>query len=91
MSATHTYAILHVSPATYKEIRTLLAAAQYQDQFHQDDRGELIDLHGLAIREEPNATIRKACLNSIDPRCDDCGGPMIHTRLHGYQCAGSCG
>ena len=46
---THTYAILTVSPAAYQEIRSALEEAGYADQFKQTRRGEVIDLHGLAL------------------------------------------
>lgn len=50
MRSTYTYALLEVSPAAYDEIKRLLEAAGYQDQFHED-RGEVvIDMHGLALQ-----------------------------------------
>lgn len=48
---THTYAILDVSPAVYAEIREKLRAAGYQHAFHHDREGEVIDMHGIALRE----------------------------------------
>jgi hypothetical protein len=54
--STHTYAILLVSSQTYREIREKLDNAGYGDQFHHRDSvspyGEVIDMHGLAIKEE---------------------------------------
>ena len=50
---THTYAILKISPAAYQEIRSKLEAAGYSDQFHGEDNGERIDMHGIAIQAEP--------------------------------------
>ncbi len=47
---TYTYAICQVKPTTFAEIRDKLAAAGYQDQFHED--GTVIDMHGLAIEAE---------------------------------------
>lgn len=50
MSHTHTYAILKVSPESYAEIRRLLEAAGYSDQFMQEGANyEAIDMHGIAI------------------------------------------
>ena len=45
----HTYAILGVSPATYREIRTKIEDADYHHAFH----GDVIDMHGIALSEEP--------------------------------------
>ncbi len=49
---THTYAILDVPPAVYAAVRALLGAAGYQHAFHddRDGQGEVIDMHGLALR-----------------------------------------
>ena len=44
--ATHTYAILEVSPETYEEIKKKLEAASYQHAFH----GDVIDMHGIALQ-----------------------------------------
>ena len=46
--ATHTYAVLDVSEATYREVREKLGAAGYEHAF---DRG-IIDMHGIALRAE---------------------------------------
>ena len=49
---TYTYAILSVSPATYREIAGKLKDAGYEDQFHNDrDGGTVIDMHGIALAE----------------------------------------
>ena len=50
---THTYAVLEVSRAAYAEIKAKLEGAGYQDQFHNDrEDGVLIDMHGIALKEE---------------------------------------
>ena len=51
---THTYAILEVSHAAYSEIKALLEAAGYQDQIHdnRDGDGVVIDMHGIALKDE---------------------------------------
>ena len=46
---THTYAILNVSAAVYDEIKKLLTAAGYEDQFHKDNGRAVIDMHGIAL------------------------------------------
>jgi len=46
---THTYAVLEVSPAAYREIRALLKAAGYEHAFHLEREGEVIDMHGIAL------------------------------------------
>lgn len=51
---THTYAILEVSSAVYKEIKDKLEAAGYQHAFHDDRDGDgtVIDMHGIALKDE---------------------------------------
>lgn len=51
---TYTYAILKVSPATYKEIKDKLENSGYQHAFHddRDEDGVVIDMHGIALSEE---------------------------------------
>jgi hypothetical protein len=49
----HTYAILDVSAETFREIQLKLEAAGYQHAFTEDLDGQLvIDLHGVALRDE---------------------------------------
>jgi hypothetical protein len=55
MRVTHTYAILEVSPTTYAEIRAKLLTAGYEHAFHCDDKGDAIDMHGIAIAEAKEA------------------------------------
>lgn len=53
LTHTHTYSILELSPAAYQEIRSKLEAAGYTDVFHRDDdHGETIDMHGIAVAQE---------------------------------------
>jgi len=60
--STHTYAVLEVSPAAYREIRALLEAAGYEHAFHRtahevfregkregEIEVEVIDMHGIAL------------------------------------------
>lgn len=48
---THTYAVLEISPEAYGEIRGKLSEAGYDHAF-DDTRldGELIDMHGIALK-----------------------------------------
>ena len=48
----YTYAILDLTPETYRELREKLEAAGYTHAFHEHDGREVIDLHGIAAREE---------------------------------------
>jgi len=58
MRATHTFAILEVSPAVYEEIREKLKAAGYQHAFMADGS---IDMYGIAINTaDQNEPIRFA-------------------------------
>lgn len=48
--ATHTYALLEVSPAVYEEISAKLRAAGYDHAFHDDEEhGAVVDMHGIAL------------------------------------------
>jgi hypothetical protein len=47
---THTYAILDVPRAVYAAVRALLDAASYAHAFHAEADGEVIDMHGIALR-----------------------------------------
>lgn len=49
---THTYAILKISQAAFDEIKAKLEAAGYTDQFHEDEKRLVIDMHGLAVTAE---------------------------------------
>lgn len=51
----YTYAILDLSPAAYQEIAGKLRAAGYDHAFHQDGGRTVIDMHGIAVAEPPNA------------------------------------
>ena len=53
---THTYAILDVPRAVYAAVRALLDAASYAHTFHADTDGEVIDMHGIALRSKAGPT-----------------------------------
>lgn len=60
MKATHTYAVLDVPRAVYAAVRALLDRADYGHAFHGDADGEVIDMHGLALRSKagtPNTDV----------------------------------
>ena len=48
----YTYAVLDVPPEVYQAVRAKLADASYQHAFHVDREGEVIDMHGIALRAE---------------------------------------
>jgi hypothetical protein len=49
---THTYSILHVSPAVFDAIKAKLEAAGYQSQFIEEDgKVVVIDMHGIALQK----------------------------------------
>lgn len=53
--STHTYAILDVSPAAYREIEGKLRDAGYEHLLNDDGEGHtVIDMHGLALRVDPD-------------------------------------
>lgn len=49
---THTFAVLELSAAAFKEIRDKLEAAGYQHAFIKEDEELTIDMHGIGIKEE---------------------------------------
>lgn len=53
---THTYSILEVSAAAYAEIRAKLEEAGYAHAFHDERDGEVVDMHGIALCEQVNAS-----------------------------------
>ena len=55
---THTYAVLEVPRSVYAAVRALLAQADYGHTFHNEKDGEVIDMHGIALksREGPPGT-----------------------------------
>lgn len=53
---THTYAILDVSKECYAEVRRLLEAAGYEHAFQERPDGEVIDMHGIALRAKVSDT-----------------------------------
>lgn len=50
---TYTYAILEVSTAAFEEIAGKLRAAGYDQAFHDEDDGVVIDMHGIALIAVP--------------------------------------
>jgi len=79
MSGTRTYAILKVSPETYREIRERLRMARYEHAFIErpgPHAGEVIDMNGIAIQEEAdwekrsrNTPWHAGCRTKCDPDC----------------------
>lgn len=53
---TYTYAILDVPRTVYAAVRALLDAASYSHAFHADTDGEVIDMHGIALRAKSGPT-----------------------------------
>jgi hypothetical protein len=49
---THTFAKLEISQVAFDEIRLKLLRAGYEEQCHNEDGEELIDMHGIAIVPE---------------------------------------
>lgn len=47
---THTYAVLEVPRAVYAAVRAILDRAEYSHAFHESQDGEVIDMHGIALR-----------------------------------------
>ena len=49
----YSYALLDVTPATFAELEEKLTAAGYGHAIHERDGRMVIDLSGIAVREEP--------------------------------------
>ena len=62
---THTYAILHVSPGAYAEIRAKFKAAQYDQAFGENEGREVIVMQGIALCA---ATVDTAPFIQLTPR-----------------------
>lgn len=49
---THTFAVLELSEAAFKEIHAKLREAGYDHAFIQEDERLVIDMHGIAVAQE---------------------------------------
>lgn len=61
MRTTHTYAILQVDNAAYRDIRARLVDVGHEDAIHTDDDNEVINMHGIALQ----ATYNKVASHSV--------------------------
>ena len=52
MRVTHSYAILKVSLAAFDEIKRKLEVVGYEEAFHEQEDGLVIDMHGIALQAE---------------------------------------
>jgi hypothetical protein len=50
--ATYTFTILDVSKETFEEISKKLFDANYLHSFHEVNNQQIVDMHGIAIRQE---------------------------------------
>lgn len=50
-TATHTFVLLEVSEAAWKEIHDLLKAAEYDHAFIESNGRIVIDMHGIALEK----------------------------------------
>lgn len=57
MRQTHTYVTMPVTLAVYEEVLSKLMSAGYDHALHpQDDGSYLLDMHGIALELEPEAS-----------------------------------
>lgn len=63
--STHTYAVLEVPRAVYAAVRALLEAAEYQHAFHAKDDGEIIDMHGIALRAKGGDAVTDITVSTL--------------------------
>ena len=62
---TYTYAILDVPKAVYAAVRALLDAADYSHAFHDEKDGEVIDMHGIALRAKPGSGAVEIAISTL--------------------------
>lgn len=62
---THTYAVLDVPHAVYAAVRALLAAADYSHAFHAETDGEVIDMHGIALRSKGGRNVTDIAVSTL--------------------------
>ena len=78
---THTYAVLEVPNAVYAAVRALLGAADYDHAIHADDKGEVIDMHGIALRSKSGRAGADITVSTIVSRRD--GQGKVDFQLNG--------
>lgn len=78
---THTYAVLEVPNAVYAAIRALLGAAEYDHAFHAGTDGEVIDMHGIALRSRGGTASTDITISTLVSRRD--GHGKIDFQLNG--------
>lgn len=62
---THTYAILDVPPVVYAAVRALVTQAEYEDAIQADTEGEVIDMHGLALRATAGPIVNEITIRTV--------------------------
>lgn len=79
---THTYAVLDVPHAVYAAVRALLDAAGYEHAFHDaTSDGEVIDMHGIALRSRGGQTGAAITVSTLVSRRD--GQGKVELQLNG--------
>ena len=72
---TYTYAVLDVPATVYAAVRALLKAAEYEHAFHEGEGsdGEVIDMHGIALRSKGGELGTLISVSSLVSRRDGQG------------------
>jgi len=98
---TYTYAVLDVPEIVYATVRALLVSAGYEHAFHRGRDGEVLDMHGIALRlgetskrsvpwtpEQVDALNRWQSCGWVHPfTCGSCGGlAQLHATVRGWIC-----
>jgi len=78
---THTYAVLDVPRAVYAAVRALLGAADYGHAFHVGKDGEVIDMHGIALRSTGGEATTDITISTLVSRSD--GRGRVDFQLNG--------
>ena len=79
---THTFAVLQLSPEAFAEIKDKLEKAGYQDQFLNEGKGLMIDMHGIAMKEKPKKVVEAVPTVITCPEtayCMDCS--LFYTKF----------
>jgi hypothetical protein len=78
---TRTYAVLEVSATVYAAVRALLGAAGYEHAFDDGRDGEVIDMHGIALRSKGGTAGADITVSTLVSRRD--GQGKVEFQLNG--------
>lgn len=80
--STHTYAIADISQEAYDEIRKILVDAGYHHSIHDEAEGEVLDMHGVALRAVKSSFCGAQREGPITGTMLSCNGRRGHAGYH---------